>query len=172
MALSPRDPLVVGRVVGDLIDPFTRLISLKVTYGQRQVSNGMDLRSSHILNKPTVDIGGDDLRNFYTLVRLLSSDIFHYSFIFLFFFVKSLIQVTFKHRQTSKLESQCSFCIFLHESIKYFIISQRIKKNVISIIIFFSIASHLPTYVFLQFMAGIIVLILGKKMLGICCSSG
>ncbi|KAL0802060.1 hypothetical protein Bca101_057236 [Brassica carinata] len=68
--LSPRDPLVVGRVVGDVVDPFTRLISLKVTYGQRQVSNGMDLRSSQVLNKPTVEIGGEDLRNFYTLVHI------------------------------------------------------------------------------------------------------
>ncbi|CAF2065362.1 BnaCnng48850D [Brassica napus] len=65
MSLSPRDPLVVGRVVGDVVDPFMRLISLDVTYGQREITNGMDLRSSQVLNKPTVEIGGDDLRNFY-----------------------------------------------------------------------------------------------------------
>uniref|UniRef100_M4DGT4 Flowering locus T n=2 Tax=Brassica campestris TaxID=3711 RepID=M4DGT4_BRACM len=47
-----------------------RLISLNVTYGQRQITNGMDLRSSQVLNKPTVEIGGDDLRNFYTLVMV------------------------------------------------------------------------------------------------------
>lgn len=71
MSLSRTDPLVVGRVVGDVLDPFTRLISLKVMYGQRHVTNGLDLRSSQVVNKPTVEIGGDDLRNFYTLVRLL-----------------------------------------------------------------------------------------------------
>ncbi|CAH8294877.1 unnamed protein product [Eruca vesicaria subsp. sativa] len=70
MSLSPRDPLVLARVVGDVVDPFMRLISLRVTYGQRQVTNGMDLRTSEVLNKPTVEIGGDDLRNFYTLVMV------------------------------------------------------------------------------------------------------
>ncbi|WZZ50229.1 hypothetical protein YC2023_050336 [Brassica napus] len=67
MSLSPRDPLVLARVVGDVVDPFMRLISLRVNYGQRQVTNGLDLRTSQVLNKPTVEIGGDDLRNFYTL---------------------------------------------------------------------------------------------------------
>ncbi|XP_013614722.1 PREDICTED: protein TWIN SISTER of FT-like isoform X4 [Brassica oleracea var. oleracea] len=70
MSLSPRDPLVLARVVGDVVDPFMRLISLTVNYGQRQVTNGLDLRTSQVLNKPTVEIGGDDLRNLYTLVRL------------------------------------------------------------------------------------------------------
>lgn len=74
MSLSPRDPLVLARVVGDVVDPFMRLIFLRVNYGQRQVTNGLDLRTSQVLNKPTVEIGGDDLRNFYTLVRLMSSN--------------------------------------------------------------------------------------------------
>ncbi|CAN6845552.1 unnamed protein product [Brassica oleracea] len=69
MSLSPRDPLVLARVVGDVVDPFMRLISLTVNYGQRQVTNGLDLRTSQVLNKPTVEIGGDDLRNLYTLLR-------------------------------------------------------------------------------------------------------
>lgn len=64
---------MVGGVVGDVVDPFTRLVSLRVTYGQREVTNGLDLRPSHVLNKPTVEIGGDDFRNFYTLVLLFSS---------------------------------------------------------------------------------------------------
>jgi len=68
MSLSRRDPLVVGSVVGDVLDPFTRLVSLKVTYGHREVTNGLDLRTSQVLNKPIVEIGGDDFRNFYTLV--------------------------------------------------------------------------------------------------------
>lgn len=73
MSLSRTDPLVVGRVVGDVFDPFTRSISLRVMYGQKKVTNGLDLRSSQVVNKPMVEIGGDDLRNFYTLVRLSSS---------------------------------------------------------------------------------------------------
>ncbi|KAG2281967.1 hypothetical protein Bca52824_053187 [Brassica carinata] len=72
MSLSPRDPLVLARVVGDVVDPFMRLISLTVNYGQRQVTNGLDLRTSQVLNKPTVEIGGDDLRNLYTLVHVPS----------------------------------------------------------------------------------------------------
>nr|ADV18466.1 FT [Eutrema japonicum] len=70
MSISPRDPLVVGRVVTDVLEPFTRSISLRVTYVQRVVTNGLDLRPSQLLNKPRVEIGGEDLRNFYTLVMV------------------------------------------------------------------------------------------------------
>ncbi|CAF1900753.1 hypothetical protein F2Q70_00015337 [Brassica cretica] len=70
MSLSNRDPLVVGRVVGDVLECFTRSIDLRVTYGQREVTNGLDLRPSQVLNKPRVEIGGEDLRNFYTLVMV------------------------------------------------------------------------------------------------------
>lgn len=72
-----RDPLVVGGVVGDVLDPFTRSIGLRVIYNNRDVSNGCDLRPSLVINQPRVEIGGDDLRIFYTLVILL------YKFIFL-----------------------------------------------------------------------------------------
>ncbi|CAH8387845.1 unnamed protein product [Eruca vesicaria subsp. sativa] len=70
MSVSNRDPLVVGGVIGDVLDRFTRTIDLRVTYGQREVTNGFDIRPSQILNKPRVEIGGDDLRNFYTLVMV------------------------------------------------------------------------------------------------------
>lgn len=66
-----RDPLIVGRVVGDVLDPFSRSISLRVTYSSREVTNGCDLRPSHVFNQPRVEIGGDDLRTFYTLVSLI-----------------------------------------------------------------------------------------------------
>ncbi|XP_022864683.1 protein HEADING DATE 3A-like [Olea europaea var. sylvestris] len=65
-----RDPLVVGRVIGDVLDPFIRSVSLEVTYGNRDVNNGWDFRPSQILNPPRVDIGGDDLRTFYTLIMV------------------------------------------------------------------------------------------------------
>lgn len=64
------DPLLVGRVIGDVLDPFTRSISLRVTFNNREVNNGCELRPSQIINQPRVDIGGDDLRTFYTLVIL------------------------------------------------------------------------------------------------------
>ena len=68
----PTDPLVVGRVIGDVLEPFTKSISLRVTYGNKIVNNGCELKPSQVLNKPRVDIGGDDLRNLYTLVSYLN----------------------------------------------------------------------------------------------------
>ncbi|KAF7143966.1 hypothetical protein RHSIM_Rhsim05G0164200 [Rhododendron simsii] len=63
-----RDPLVVGRVVGDIVDPFTRSIALRVSYTSREVNNGCELRPSQVASQPRVDIGGEDLRTFFTLV--------------------------------------------------------------------------------------------------------
>ncbi|KAJ9669899.1 hypothetical protein PVL29_026458 [Vitis rotundifolia] len=65
-----RDPLVVGRVVGDVLDPFLRSITLRVTYNNREVANGCEFRPSQLVSQPRVDIGGDDLRTFYTLVMV------------------------------------------------------------------------------------------------------
>ena len=63
-----RDPLVIGRVVGDVLDPFTRSIGLRATYNNKDVNNGCELKPSQVVNQPRVDVGGDDLRTFYTLV--------------------------------------------------------------------------------------------------------
>ncbi|XP_011014868.1 PREDICTED: protein HEADING DATE 3A-like [Populus euphratica] len=65
-----REPLSVGRVIGDVLDPFTRSISLRVNYNSREVNNGYELKPSHVVNQPRVDIGGEDLRTFYTLVMV------------------------------------------------------------------------------------------------------
>ncbi|KAK4796919.1 hypothetical protein SAY86_029245 [Trapa natans] len=62
-----REPLVVGRVIGDVLDPFTRSISLRIGYSSREVTNGCELKPSQVVNQPRVDIGGEDLRTFYTL---------------------------------------------------------------------------------------------------------
>uniref|UniRef100_A0A7N0V391 Flowering locus T n=1 Tax=Kalanchoe fedtschenkoi TaxID=63787 RepID=A0A7N0V391_KALFE len=68
---APRDPLVVGRVIGDVLDPFTRSISLAVTYNNnREVANACELKPSQVVSQPRVDIGGEDLRTFYTLVMV------------------------------------------------------------------------------------------------------
>lgn len=66
-----RDPLVVGRVIGDVLDNFTRSIDLSVSYNDREVNNGCELRPSQVVSQPRVNIGGDDLRAFHTLVRLV-----------------------------------------------------------------------------------------------------
>ena len=88
MSVNNRDPLVVGGVIGDVLERFTRSIDLRVTYGQREVTNGLDIRPSQILNKPRVEIGGEDLRNFYTLVLTLKLSVSYFFFIasLLFFF--------------------------------------------------------------------------------------
>ncbi|CAK8542803.1 unnamed protein product [Lathyrus sativus] len=68
MASSSRNPLVVGRVIGDVLDPFESSIPLQITYGNRNVSNGCELKPSQVANQPRVSIGGDDPMIYYTLV--------------------------------------------------------------------------------------------------------
>lgn len=63
------DPLVLGRVVGDVVDPFVRRVALRVAYGAREVANGCELRPSAVDDQPRVAVGGPDMRTFYTLVR-------------------------------------------------------------------------------------------------------
>ncbi|AES80787.1 putative phosphatidylethanolamine-binding protein [Medicago truncatula] len=70
MAGSSRNPLAVGRVIGDVIDSFENSIPLRVTYGNRDVNNGCELKPSQIGNQPRVSVGGNDLRNLYTLVMV------------------------------------------------------------------------------------------------------
>lgn len=66
-----RETLVVGRVIGDVLEPFTKSVSLKMTYSNnREVTSGCELKPSHVVNRPRVEIGGDDLRTFYTLVMV------------------------------------------------------------------------------------------------------
>ncbi|CAM8881527.1 unnamed protein product [Rhodiola kirilowii] len=59
-----------GRVIGDVLDPFTRSMSLRVRYNNKAVTNGIELKPSQVVFQPSVDIGGDDLRTFYTLVMV------------------------------------------------------------------------------------------------------
>ncbi|KAG5607642.1 hypothetical protein H5410_029134 [Solanum commersonii] len=66
----PRDPLIVSGVVGDVVDPFTRCVDFGVVYNNRVVYNGCALRPSQVVNQPRVDIGGDDLHTFYTLIMV------------------------------------------------------------------------------------------------------
>lgn len=70
MAGKDRDPLVVGRVVGDVIDPFVRTTNLGVSYRPRTISNGCELKPSMVVHQPRVEVGGSNMRTFYTLVRI------------------------------------------------------------------------------------------------------
>ncbi|XP_044500241.1 protein HEADING DATE 3A-like [Mangifera indica] len=71
MALKDKDPLVVGRVVGDVVDNFTKSIALTVSYGHKlDVYNGVEFKPSQVTKQPKVSIGGSDFRNLYTLVMV------------------------------------------------------------------------------------------------------
>lgn len=68
MAGMSEVPLIVGRVIGDVLDSFTPTMKMIVTYGNKQVYNGHELYPSTVAAKPRVEIEGADMRNFYTLV--------------------------------------------------------------------------------------------------------
>lgn len=71
------DALVVGGVVGDVVDPFTRTVSIRVTFSNnREVINGLELKPSHVLHQPRVDVGGHDLRTRYTMVSYIYKSFF------------------------------------------------------------------------------------------------
>ncbi|EPS63674.1 hypothetical protein M569_11117, partial [Genlisea aurea] len=61
------DPLVVGRVIGDVVDMFVPAVSMSVHYGTKHVNNGCDIKPSLAAVAPRVAITGfpDQL---YTLV--------------------------------------------------------------------------------------------------------
>ncbi|XP_020553319.1 CEN-like protein 2 [Sesamum indicum] len=62
------DPLIVGRVIGDVLDSFSPTTKMFVTYANKQVFNGHEFYPSAVVMKPRVEIQGGDLRTFYTLV--------------------------------------------------------------------------------------------------------
>jgi protein FLOWERING LOCUS T len=67
-----RDPLVVGHVVGDVLDPFTKTAALRVLYNSKELTNGSELKPSQVASEPHIEIGGRDTRNLYTLVSSLA----------------------------------------------------------------------------------------------------
>lgn len=63
------EPLVVSRVVGDVLDFFTPSVKMSVTYNSnKQVCNGHELFPSAVTTKPRVEVHEGDLRTFFTLV--------------------------------------------------------------------------------------------------------
>ena len=66
-----RDPLVVGHVVGDIVDPFVTTASLRVFYNNKEMTNGSELKPSQVMSEPRVHISGRDMRTLYTLVSAL-----------------------------------------------------------------------------------------------------
>nr|ADP89905.1 flowering locus T [Iris fulva] len=66
-----RDPLVVGNVVGDILDPFAKAASLRIIYNNnKEVTNGSELKPSMVAHEPRAKIRGRDMRTLYTLVMV------------------------------------------------------------------------------------------------------
>lgn len=61
------DPLVVGRVIGDVLDMFVPVAELAVRYGAQQIGNGSEVRPSLAAERPRAHISGSP-NNYYTLV--------------------------------------------------------------------------------------------------------
>ncbi|XP_074267497.1 CEN-like protein 2 [Silene latifolia] len=67
MANKP-SPLIIGRVVGDVIDPFHPTVRMSVTYNTKQVCNGHELLPSSVTLKPRVQVHDGDMISFFTLI--------------------------------------------------------------------------------------------------------
>lgn len=84
MAKMP-DALVLGRVVGEVIDYFTPSVKMTVTYNsiKQQVYNGHEMFPSQVTQKPKVEVLGGDMRSFFTLVKIFIPLFFLFYSIFL-----------------------------------------------------------------------------------------
>ncbi|KAL9249759.1 MOTHER of FT and TFL1-like protein [Drosera capensis] len=52
------DPLVVGRVIGDVLEMFNPSVKLTVCYGTKQISTGCDVKPSMASERPHVHVDG------------------------------------------------------------------------------------------------------------------
>ncbi|TVU11351.1 hypothetical protein EJB05_44933 [Eragrostis curvula] len=52
------DPLVVGRVIGDVVDLFVPTVPVSVRFGTKDLTNGCEIKPSIAAAAPTVHIGG------------------------------------------------------------------------------------------------------------------
>jgi len=67
MMAASVDPLVVGRVIGDVVDMFIPSVGMSVYFGPKHVTNGCDIKPSMAINPPKVTLTGNT-DNLYTLV--------------------------------------------------------------------------------------------------------
>lgn len=68
MSRAQRDPLVLGQVIGDVVDPFIKSATLKIAYGDKEVTNGTRLRQTDVATQPGARIEGPSASTLYTLV--------------------------------------------------------------------------------------------------------
>lgn len=64
------DPLVVGRVIGDVLDMFIPTANMSVYFGPKHITNGCEIKPSAAVNPPKVNISGNS-NELYTLVYIL-----------------------------------------------------------------------------------------------------
>ncbi|XP_015943302.1 protein MOTHER of FT and TFL1 [Arachis duranensis] len=64
--------LSVGKVIGEVVDPFTPTAEITVIYGSKQVANGCEIKPSLAADKPHVQILGssNNAAHLYTLVMV------------------------------------------------------------------------------------------------------
>ncbi|MQL76097.1 hypothetical protein Taro_008473 [Colocasia esculenta] len=63
------EPLVVGRVIGEVLDSFSPTVKMVVTYNSNKlVCNGHEFYPSAVVSRPRVEVQGGDMRSFFTLV--------------------------------------------------------------------------------------------------------
>lgn len=67
--MSSSDPLVIGRVIGEVVDKFCPSVKMSVIYNSnKHVYNGHELLPSSLTLKPKVEVHGGDMRTFFTLI--------------------------------------------------------------------------------------------------------
>ncbi|KAL7088820.1 hypothetical protein ACP275_13G151500 [Erythranthe tilingii] len=71
MPRAALDPLVVGKVIGDVLDMFVPVAELAVHYGGgEEIGNGSKVKPSSAAQRPKVQIKGAISPNYYTLVMV------------------------------------------------------------------------------------------------------
>ncbi|KMZ64672.1 Protein HEADING DATE 3A [Zostera marina] len=62
--------LVIQRFLSDVVDSFAPTTPMSISYNNKTVISGEDLRTPAVVNPPVVQIGGTSFRSFYTLVMV------------------------------------------------------------------------------------------------------
>lgn len=68
LANMSNDSSSLINTIGDVLGPFNLSVQLRITYNSKPVINGCDLRPTAIVNRPIVEVGGEDFRVSHTLV--------------------------------------------------------------------------------------------------------
>lgn len=68
------DPVVVGRVIGDVVDIFVPTVTMSVHFGNKHVTNGGEIKPSVAASAPTVTITGSP-NELYSLVNICSTSL-------------------------------------------------------------------------------------------------